>query len=227
MEDPEEHCQKVAADLRLSLLEGNIHILDLVGGTGAASSAMLCTIADLRSQNVLPMLPLNVAITAADVSEDALTIYNEMLAEISPALSAAGINVLVNLERWNALDVASTSALCDKYLASIVYGEILVMVSALSGIGKQGIEDVARSFMHVSERISNRPSTFAWIEPHNNSGWDFLNRVATRIFGPSHWFTDQTPESIRASFRWRHLLQTDNNVISGGVSLRMYKRYGG
>lgn len=224
VENPKRDCDGISGEISDSLFEGTLCILDLVGGTGAAVVSLLCCIHEMRYRGVRPMLPLNISVFAADISGHALSIYEEMLTEIRDLISEVGIAVSWKTEVWDARDVSATSALCDRFLHQTTGNELFVIVSALSGIKNSGLDNVSRSFLHVTERISNHPSTFIWIEPHGKSGSEFISRVASLILDLGYWFTNKTPQTFKAIFVWWHKLQLSNQVLPGGVLVRMYKR---
>ena len=225
VENPRKDCDCISEELLDSFFEGTLCILDLVGGTGAAVVSVLCCIDEMRRKNLRPMLPLNINVFAADISRHALSIYEEMLEEIESFLPESGIAISWKTEVWDARDVSATAALCDRYLHQTRGNELFVIVSTLSGIRNKGLDNVSRSFLHVTERISNNPSTFIWIEPHGRSGIDFISKAASLILDLGYWFTNKTPETFKALFNWWHKLQRSNQVLPGGVLVRMYKRY--
>lgn len=224
VENPKKDCNFISDEIKDSLFEGTLCILDLVGGTGAAVVSLLCCIDEMRRQRIRPMLPLNISIFAADISSHALSIYEEMLGEITGLLLESGIAISWKTEVWDARDVSATAALCDRYLQHTKGSELFVIVSTLSGIKNRGLDNVSRSFLHVTERISNHPSTFIWIEPVGKSGLEFISRVANLILDLGYWFTNKTPQTFQAVFSWWHKLQLTNQNLPGGVLVRMYKR---
>lgn len=178
----------------------DLHVLDLAGGTGAGILGIVSSIVEL-----LPELPLNIYLYAADISTVALSIYSEVADELSQQFRAAAINVEFKATEWDATKPASTNLLCNAWLNSVGSSETFVLISNLSGAGNALLEDFKRSFQHVTERVSHLPNTVMWVEPE--SAEKFLKKVVKLIFEPASWFTQPSSHDFSATYKWFHKLQ--------------------
>jgi hypothetical protein len=170
----------VHSDIREMVLdqlgEGSLFILDIAAGHGAGTLAILALISELRREGRVPKLPLNVYIHGVDYSPAALINYQAMLAKVEPALEAQGIQVEL------------TSAICDLRIAGEFSDELdsffaeaqkrmtnrfFCLVSAISGLGKEGMEDIHDSLKMAAARLGSksRSSSWLWIEPRVKAGW--------------------------------------------------------
>ena len=77
--DPRDEIGDIASGLRDSFTDGQISVLDIPCGTGASILGFLGCLYQLRNEKLIPNLPLDVFITAGDVSEHALKLYDDML----------------------------------------------------------------------------------------------------------------------------------------------------
>lgn len=233
LEDPQRHFAAASADIAATFAMGDISLLDLVGGSGAAVVTLLTHIYDQRREYVdNPSLPLTIRITAADYSQHALNVYREMVEVLIPQLEQVGVTVSITTEIWDGTRVDQTSALCDRWLGrSADSNELFVCVCNLSGIGASRLDQFARPLQHVTERIANYPSTFVWLEPGAPSGQRFLAKAKKIIFQVANWFTESTqgrdsdsPGMPNASYHWKHEIQESRNLIKSDVSILRYRR---
>ncbi|WP_201645938.1 class I SAM-dependent methyltransferase [Paraburkholderia metrosideri] len=158
------------------MADGRIFLLDLGAGNGAGTLAILALLRELRGANCIPQLPLNVHIFGVDYSTDALALYSEMLEELEPWLAMAGISI--ELECWpcDLRVVGDFSELLDVFFddaKSLGTKRFLCVISALTGLGKDGMEEIHKSLEAASIRLSHkaRESSWLWIEPTVSNNW--------------------------------------------------------
>jgi len=170
--DPKEELSR-ASNAFIQALSGNdVCITDAPCGAGAAVFAFLTTVAELRTQNVLPRHPLNVQLIGAEISDHARTYATEILKEIRPALEQQAIYVEEEFLSWNVTDQMSNTDLIRKL--TITTADIpkhLLIVANFNGFlekegkRKEAEPQLAELFRHAS----GKNSVAIWIEPQMNT----------------------------------------------------------
>lgn len=200
-----------------------IAVLDAPCGAGASLLSLLNVIVAAREHQLLPQLPLEVGVIAADISPKALEIYSSLVSKLAPHFAKYGIQLNVSTHIWDAGLVNQTSMLCDELLfrQHSDANEYFVLVSNLSGVGAELEESFRRSFEHVTERISNVISTVLWIEPAITK--TFFAAIK-RIFSLSTWLnpTSSSSEEIHYRFQWQQPVL--KRVLKGSVMVQQYDR---
>lgn len=166
------------------LADGRIFILDLAAGSGAGTLAILSLIGELRSAGCIPKLPLNVHLFGVDYSPNALSFYQETLSEVAEWLEGMGIEV--ELDSWpcDLKVVGEFSEILESFFEDARKREVrrfLCVLSAISGLGKDGLEEIHKSLEAAAIRLSHkgRESSWLWIEPSGGNTWlfKFLNSI--------------------------------------------------
>lgn len=166
------------------LADGHIFILDLAAGNGAGTLAILGLICELRSESCIPKLPLNIHIYAIDYSAAALSLYQQTLDELYEWFEGTGI--AVELECWpsDLMVTGDFSEILERFFddAKKCYVKrFLCILSAISGLGKDGLEEIHKSLEHAAFCLShkNRESSWLWIEPNVANNWlsKFMNAI--------------------------------------------------
>jgi hypothetical protein len=150
-------------------LSGNrVTLTDAPCGAGAAAFALLCAIAELRANNVLPREPLDVLLLGAELSEHARAYAEEILVELLPVFEDQGIFVDAKFGEWDATCPVSTAKLVKRMnIASTSNPKILLVVANFSGFlttsnkWKHAKNQVRDLFLHGS----GGANFAAWIEP--------------------------------------------------------------
>ena len=94
-----------------------------------------------------------------------------------------GILVNYKSEEWNALDVLSTTRLCNSWFAMPNLQERLLIVSNFRGVDSKVFSSSIDSFQRIVERLAvSIPSVAVWIEPGPKPGFKFLKSAYIRIF---------------------------------------------
>jgi len=177
--DPDNRFTEDQQRLLQSFATGSVAILDLACGAGAASFGLLSTLAEMRTNAALPTLPLNIHISAADISVHALDIYRSLIVRASEQLSAAGIHLTIEMTSWDMSSVEATNELCDRWFnACQVHqaNELVVVMANISG-DKEVWQSGSRSISHIAERVSNKQSSILWIEPGSDRAKNLLKRA--------------------------------------------------
>ncbi len=168
------------ADIRDMILDqlasGHIFILDLAAGNGAGTLAILSLLCELREKECIPKLPLNVKIYGIDFSPDALLFYQNTLIDLDEWLEGKGINVQLDSWPCDLKVVSDFSEILDNFFndaKSCQVNRFLCVLSAISGLGKDGLEEIHKSLETAAIRLShkNHESSWLWIEPSTTNNW--------------------------------------------------------
>lgn len=171
--NPKDEFGDVPDNFISSFSSGKLCLLDAPCGTGAASMSLLHLLCTARKEGRLPKLPLSVHIIAADYSEHALNIFTDLLSKSKDEFIENAIQVTTEEHLWDAKDVASTAQLMDDF-RSHACDEFFVIISAFSGLGPVGLEEIKPSLQHIQTSLSNKKFTLVHIEPQTNKAKSFL-----------------------------------------------------
>jgi hypothetical protein len=171
--DPNGDVIRASNALVASFAGNSTSLTDAPCGAGAAAFAFLACIAELRAQDVLPRLPLDVRLIGAEVSESARILAAEMLLELSPILQEQAITVTANFIPWDVIDDVSNTRLVNQMtLMSASCSKRLLVVANFTGfLQREGrradAEPQLRAlFRHAAEEAKR--SVAIWIEPKMN-----------------------------------------------------------
>lgn len=201
---------------------GRVGLLDIPCGGGAASAALLCTIAELRAQGALTALPLEVHLVGGDISDTARQYATELFAVIDPFLRAHGIAVTADFQPWDICDAHSNSAIVHRWLAaSHTCREHFVLTANCSGFLQDG-----GNFKKANDQLNEifryailQRSTIAWIEPQTRGAMGtHWPRIIERFLPTfSRWFTGPS-DLLCAESSFFHPLQ-ESRIHAVRVSL--------
>lgn len=205
--DPLRTFESLSSELLESFTDGRVSLLDIPCGAGAGVLGLLDLLRMLRSVNVLARLPLEVKITAGDVSPYARDLYGRMLTRAAPRLWDQGICVDWQCFEWDATQEPMTAALVDKWFAQGANNEEwIVLISAFSGDGKRPAElenGIGRSFDHIAARLHDRLGTLVWVEPVSNASEKWFKRIVRPLVDRfSAWFTQS--DLKEQEYYWQH-----------------------
>lgn len=170
--DPYEQLAEASNLFFRSFAGGRVGLLDAPCGAGAATAALLATLAELRRLEVIPAQPLDVFLVGGDISPDALNYAERMLESMRDDLRAQAIFVHPTFRRWDLMDEISTTKLLHTWMVAAPDCRDHFMLTAnFSGFLHEG------SRLHAArERLGEmfrwaavRRSTVAWIEPQTNA----------------------------------------------------------
>jgi hypothetical protein len=209
--------------------EGEVALLDLPCGTGAASGTLLSTIISLRKEGVIPRLPLHIEISAGDFADPARAIFESMLIRLLPAATEQGITFGVSSMHWDATRSDSTAALMDSWFTqSAAATEWMVLITNFSGtLNNQSAFDSFKPCLeHIAARLHNRQATLVWAEPAGSSKskglLKFLKDFAEDRLS---WFfrkTNTGEAPVIADFQLRHPLK--NSAFRSDVAIERFER---
>lgn len=174
--DPYDVHPNIRATVLDQIGEGSIFILDIAAGHGAGTLAILSLISELRREARVPKLPVNVRIYGVDYSAPALVNYQEMLSAIAPALGEQGIQVDLTSVVSDLRIPGEFSEELDDFFAEAKKENVkrfFCLVSAISGLGKQGMEEIHDSLKMAAARFGStaRSTSWLWIEPRVKATW--------------------------------------------------------
>jgi hypothetical protein len=177
--DPRDEQPDIRKMVLDQLGDGHIFLLDIAAGNGAGTLAMLSLICELRAHSTVPKLPLNVSILGVDYSADALNFYAELQDKIKPRLEEHGINIELNLSVCDLTIIGEFSEVLESFFMDAKKKNIkrfLCLISAINGIGKDGIEQIHDSLKFAAAGLSHskRNSSWLWVEPNSDKSWPIV-----------------------------------------------------
>ncbi|CAG0987660.1 hypothetical protein ANRL3_02552 [Anaerolineae bacterium] len=204
----------------ISILVGNkLSLTDAPCGAGAAAFAILANIAELRRQDVLPRIPLNVVLVGAEISEPAREYAKEILDKLRPSLEAQAIFVDAEFIEWDVTCSLSNTDLiqCFTRKASEQDKRLLLVANFNGFLEREGKRKAAeKQLEELFRHMSNTKNSLAiWIEPQMKSAskallpWlikkiqDSWNRFVKKIGD------DPASDSLSTNTKFRHPLKPD------------------
>ena len=174
--DPRKEHQEVREMVLEQMASGQIFLLDVASGNGAGTLAILTLISELRQHQIIPKLPLNINIWGLDISPDALNFYTELLDEVSPWLQSCGITAKLDLHVCNLKISGEIDEILDGFFSEAKAHQsrrFLCIISALSGVKKEGLEAMMDSLKLIAARLSHKSrfSSWLWVEPKVEKTW--------------------------------------------------------
>jgi hypothetical protein len=174
--DPLDEQPHVRSMLLEQLADGEIDLIDLASGNGAGTLTILSLICELRNSKITPKLPLNAKITGIDYSADALNYYADLLSRIDPWLKSQGINIQLELRHCDLTITADFHDVLEELFfdaRSRNTHRFLCVISALTGVKKEGMEALHPSISETAKWLSNkgRNSSVIWVEPKVGKNW--------------------------------------------------------
>lgn len=227
---PDPNLGPVSDALLSTFSEGPVALLDIPCGTGAATSTLLTTLAVLRSENVMPRLPLSISITGGDLSPSAMSIYEGMLERLRPTLRLAGIEIDFCGVEWDANLGDQTSKLVDRWFEqSEGAEEFVVCVSNFSGAlsAAAAMEKFSPCFNQIVARLYNKAATVVWLEPDSQAQrkvFKFLTDYL-HVFLPSFFGAGPLDSTLSAKYKTEDPITS--KVYSSAVSVLKFRRTSG
>jgi hypothetical protein len=189
--DPHDHLAETS-NVILSRLSGGITcFVDAPCGTGAGFLSLLLITARLRELDVLPRVRLEVRLVAADVSESARAIANDLLGSVRERLEDQAIFVEAEWIFWDVSSEQSTVSLNKEAIRkSDGCRANLLLVANFSGhlIGNKQLKVADPQLYELFKYFSGDDSFAVWIEPNTKD--------ATAAHGLLSWLSRQ------ASSKW-------------------------
>lgn len=169
--DPKNSLSKVS-DAYAEIFAGQkVFLADLPSGSGAAVVSILTTLADLRKNNILPRIPLEISIVAGEISPSARGYMTQQLNDLTSPLKEQAIDIEYEVLDWNVLELINTADLIRQItLKSQDCDARLLVVSNFSGFlessgnWKKAQKQFSDIFIHSRDKLS----AAIWIEPQTN-----------------------------------------------------------
>ncbi len=219
--DPVDQLGEIPSDLLATFQDGKISCLDVAAGTGGGTLGLLLCVQRLRELGIVASAPLEVRILAGDISEFALDIYRSLLDRLRPALESVGIRVQATFQVWDIKAAAQVAGIVDQWFGLQPDAEEhLVLVSAITGAGKELLDASRRTFQHIGERLAQRKSTILWIEPNMTSA----PLLVTWVLGKLNldWFKPTIGTGRGYSYKWVHPITSSQ--LGGSILIYKYQR---
>ncbi len=169
--DPHDQLPNVSDTFVRALAGDRLCLIDVPCGAGATAYAFLTAVADLRLAGILPRVPLEVDLVAADLSVPARQYAIDIHARIAPYLEEQAVFLKPEFSSWDATDKLSNTDLINSFRTkSPNDSKRLLIVSNFNaflekgGKRKEADPQLAELFRHASG-----PNCRAlWIEPNMN-----------------------------------------------------------
>jgi hypothetical protein len=149
-----------------------VAIADLPCGAGAAALAILTTLAELRSQALIPREPLEIVLIGGDFSTRARCHAMNAFARVKPTLERQAIFVEESFHPWNVLEPLSNTDLVQELTVrgQTCGSRMLVMANFSDFLQRENKWSEAEPQLEELFRHSRAArSSVIWIEP----GWNF------------------------------------------------------
>jgi hypothetical protein len=178
--DPKAELSEVS-DAYASIFSGNkVFVADLPSGSGAAIISILCTLCELRKNNVLPRHPLEVTILAGEISETARGYLLKQLEDLKGVVEDQAIWIKFEILKWDTLSKVSTVDLIKRMtlLSQDCHARMLLLTNFTGFLENSGNWNKAKPqfdniFLHSRDSLS----TAIWIEPQRNNVVTFFARA--------------------------------------------------
>lgn len=210
--DPKDELKDVSNAFVKCLAGNDVFIADIPSGTGAASLSLLCNIAQLREENILPKLPLKVKILAGEISKTAIEIFQHSFEKINPYFKENFIEVELKVEEWNVQEAFSTSQLIKKItIFSNDSTNKILLLTNFTGFLEQDRKwkEVKDKFEEIFRHFSGESTVAIWLEPQLGS---VVNQFWPRTL---KWFKDTFKYLIGANENMK--IETSNAKYEHGL----------
>jgi len=187
MLDPNQELDEIS-DAFVRIFSGNrVFLADLPCGSGAASMSILSVLCELRRQNVVPRIPLEVVIVGGEISKYAQNYASQALESLKSELESQAITIEFDMMDWDVCDPFSNSDLV-KYLTlkSQNCAAKLLILANFSGFLQRSKKwkEAENQFEELFRHSREENSVAIWIEPQKNNVTDkggFMPRL-------TNWF---------------------------------------
>lgn len=178
--DPKGNLSEVS-DAYASIFAGNkVFVADLPSGSGAAIISILCTLYELRKNNVLPRHPLEISILAGEISGTARGYLLKQLVALSGVIEEQSIWIKFEILEWDTLSKVSTVDLIKRMtlLSQDCNARLLMLTNFTGFLESSGNWKKAKSqfddiFLHSRDFLSSA----IWIEPQRKNVVPFFSRA--------------------------------------------------
>lgn len=188
MLDPFEDLNEISNAFARTFSGNRVFLADLPCGSGAASMSILSVLCELRKQNRVPRMPLEVMIVGGEISKYAQNYAKEALESLIKDLEEQAITIKFEVMDWNVCDSFSNSDLIKHLtLKSQNCATKLLVLANFSGfLHKENKWGAAKKQFDELFRHSREENSIAlWIEPNTN---DVTNTSGGFMQRVSKWF---------------------------------------
>jgi hypothetical protein len=192
MLDPHSNLPQVANAFARIFSGGRIAVIDVPCGSGAAILSILTTVAELRRQECLPRIPLEVVIIGGEISESARQYADDGIQYVCDTLAKQAITIeYCNILSWHVCDKwKNTDLIQEVTLKTQNCRAMMLVIANFSGFlqttnnWKEANPQIEELFRHC-KGVNNLA---IWIEPQTNKvtvpGSGFFSRLIK-------WFKDK------------------------------------
>ncbi len=172
MLDPHEELAEIS-DTFARIFSGNkVFLADLPCGSGAATVSILSVLCELRKQNRIPRMPLEIVIIGGEISEYAREYAQDALELIVPELKEQAITIDFKAMHWNVRDRFSNTELIKQLnIKSQDSAAKLLILANFSGFleRESGWKEAKDQFDELFRYSRSENSIALWIEPSKNN----------------------------------------------------------
>lgn len=219
--DPLDRWEDIHNILNEILSEGQVGLLDLACGGGAATCSLITTLIELREKRVLPLLPLSIHIVGADYSQRSLDIFREQLGPLVNAGRQCGVNIAFDLLICDLANATDITTVLNK-LTDTKSDDYLVLIANISSALENDSfrDNLSQAMTLVFGFLNGKRANIISIEPSGSRseerGWfrKILER-ALSFFGD--WAPTHTSASNAQYEYFHHLL---NQNIRSNVTIK-------
>lgn len=170
------------SDAFAQAFSGNkVFLADLPCGSGAATVSILSILAELRRQNLVPRMPLEITIVGGELSQHAINIAKEMVGSLIEELEAQAITIEFEALEWDVCDRISNTDLIKQITlkAQNCAAKLLILANFSDFLEKESKwQDAKEQFDELFRYSRDKNSIALWIEPRkNNVVKGFIPRV--------------------------------------------------
>jgi len=206
---------------------GEVSVLDIPGGAGAAMCSMLTTMALLRKEGVLPALPLTVRIVCGDLSPQANALYADMVSKVDTFLRENSISIQFESMIWDATRNDHTAKLLDRWFAiSKPTSEYVVCISNFTGalIGAGILEEFKPCLNQILARLHDKKSTLLWVEPGSNHTNKLVKNLAQYFSSAIKWFKGPSAGEGFKKSKYKMINPLNGSEYSSSIEVERFER---
>lgn len=166
--NPRGGFESASETLHLFLAGGDLCLVDVPAGAGAATLVLLCSVAMKREVGTLPRQPLNVRLLWGEISTPALDHGIALLGSLKTFLAGQAIFVSYETVKWDVLKPMSNQEIVEKIvLAKSSHPQVLLLVCNFSGfLEREGKWKEAEAGLSQLFRFCSGDMNAAlWLEP--------------------------------------------------------------
>ena len=182
--DPHLHLPDIADAFAIVFSGGRVAIADLPCGSGAASLAILTTLAELRKHGLVPREPLDVVLIGGEIAERARCHAADVIANVKPILEQQAIFVHESFLHWDVCDTLSNTDLIQRLtLQSQNCGaRILVLANFSDFLQRENKwREAQPQFEELFRHSRDVHSSVVWIEPATNNAIPETGGLFSRV----------------------------------------------